>query len=694
MAIQPPRQIHLADAICVSTDQILAALPAEHRPIFRAFRHSLNPPGDAPGCRAVAVAADIVLTRYLERLNADAHDELIVLVDNFHLMQQALDRIPLPPYSAGAMWRRLTSHEPWALLVHFDEYALAPRVLEGLGAELAYALATSTRFSDSLARQIRLARNSGADLTLPGSVPLKMLTTSLRHADQLFRVRSRLAPITDSPARFAGELRQWFRNLVFYASSKSQQAVSHHRAQTPLQFVASSRSLRCRVESADNLAAQACIGGMLHLRCDLVVSVPILGPDIDPDYVIAVDIDHGVLHFDLSLYAEKSASPSPDAAPGAVEPSSRVFVTPLPTFLADHLKQQRDLLPDARCVGHLLPSAEPLTRVTRTLDQGGMIAASYPRYTNSFAPRATALGIDRYVAAILTHDPRIVPKGKFYYALCTREETWQAANTLYQDMGWGTPVPLVIGLPGGSQVTPTQASISGWFAWMKNQTEAARPGASKSIKAVLDFHNAYSLATASLTSFLLALRHRVEIPLSGKLVAGRGTTIALGDKAVGNVPGPRAVPLPRIVDEIFVVYLEHLAVLATALKSAGQPDSSRLRQRIADILAGEKAPLFFLAQGDRATTLGTGQLEDWWPKEFGIEGNGGRHFFQNTLRRAGVSATDSDIFVRHSVRGLAPASSASLRSLVDVASRVIPAIDGFAEEAGLHPLRGLAPRKE
>lgn len=689
MTIQVSRTTPIAKAICTTTDQILTALPSESRAIFRSLRHVLNAPVDAPGCQQVVQASALSLTRYLERVNADAHSDLDHILGNVEDLQAALADVKLPPYSPESMWRRLRRHESWVLFLQIKNLESTPFVIEGVGAEIARAIATGGTFSSSLARHLRQAIQSGDDLSLPESVPLKLLTTSLRNADKIFKSKGPVPNEPKSPEEYAREVQQWFRNQVFYASDKAQQAVHHHRTQTPDQFIASARSLRERVESNDNLAAQICLGGLLHLRADLVAGIPLCDESTDPDSPISVDIDNGTLHFSVDLYANKGAALSTEAAPGAVHKASRVFVTPLPAFLSDYLTKKRNENPEAHFIGTLLPSDQPVTKLSRTLDQVGMIAASYPRFINTFAPQGIAQGTDRYVVAVVTHDPRVVPTGKFFYSLCTREETWKASSKLFESIGWGDSTPIVPGLPGGSQVVPTPQTVAAWCIWMTKVVNAARPGREANRDSIDNFHTVYTLASASLVSCLLALRDRLELPLTGRSVAGCGKNLALGDKAVGRIPGPRFVPLPTLVSELFESYLRHLAAYDLALDEFGEPPTSTLRKRISAILAGTDTPLFFLTKKGKVTRLGSYELEQWWPKEFGMEGNGGRHFFQNALRFRDVFATEIDVYVRHCLRGIAPASSTSLRSMNSVVEKVVPAIDAIVAELNLVGPKGL-----
>lgn len=690
MVISISRAMITDAPICTSIDQVRASLPPELRPAFGRFVSALKPPPDAPGCRVAIAQAEASITSYLIGLGASANESLLDLADEVASLRAEIDNLPLPPFSRAALRRRLSRAPAWGLFLEIDGIQLPTMVAEGIGAELAWAWAGGFRFSPSLATNLRRATFIGADLTQPDQMPFKQLLSATRTANVIFHAKAPTSTSPDDPKKLALDIRGWFRNQIYYANDKTQQGVPYHRTQTIPQFVASCKEQRRRVEAGDNLAAHTCYGGLLCLGSELVARIPIFDAETPEDWLIAIDVDRGCLLFAVTLFAEGGASPSTRAAVGAIAPSSGIFVTPSPVFLADLCRKRRQENPDARNLGTLLPVSEPLAATTKTLDQAGMVAPSYARFRNTFAPFAIANGIDRYVTSIVCHDPRVVPSGKFFYSRCTREEAWEASDQLFSAMGWGPPVPLVPGLPGGSQVTPTDDTVREWFTWLSQEVDSVRPKQPYSLESLVAFYNVFMKAAASALSLVLVLRERKEIPLTGQSIAGRGATLTLGDKRVGEVPGPRAVPLPGIANSLIDAILSHIAATDACLDALGISADSAIRIRFRQILAGDPVPLLSTIRRGRHSQLGTKELEGWWPERFGMAGNGGRHFFQNALRDHKVHSTDIDIYTRHLVRGISPSSSTSLKSLLSVAERLVPAIDEIAARAGLRVLRGLA----
>jgi hypothetical protein len=243
-------------------------------------------------------------------------------------------------------------------------------------------------------------------------------------------------------------------------------------------------------------------------------------------------------------------------------------------------------------------------------------------------------------------------------------------------------------------VTPTHETIRAWFEWMAGQVEAARPDASATNEQIIAFHNVYALFIASLASFVLVLRERKQIPLMASVVKAHGVTLPIGDKQCGMVPGPRSVPLLELANTLLVTYFDHILATDHLLGNLGVPLSGAPRQRFRQILAGDRVPLFTTITKGRHKAIGTHTLEKWWPERFGLAGNHGRHYVQNGLRDRGVRSADIDFYVRHMLRGIAPCSSVSTKSLRAIGDAIVPALSALLKDSGLKAMPGLTTFKE
>jgi hypothetical protein len=689
MVITLSRAMLHGGAICTNLSQIEANLPVACRPIFRSFKDSLHPPADGPGCQLAVSKALFSVLAYSDSLGIPASSRLIDLCSQLNALQQAVEQLPLLPFARSSMCRRLAPHPAWAMLLKVDVAKLPSDAQITIGGELARTLATGKRFSKSFAKNLRLALKKTAVLN-DGNAPVVKQVKSLRRAADAFFMSKIADSLQDTAeTNFSEDARQWFRNRVHYAKDKAQQGVFHLSTQSNAQFMESAVRLRELVESGDQQAAGMCIGGLLALRADLVTRIPLVGPEIEDDWVIAIDVAAGTLHFAVSLFADNGAKPLSGASVDASIAASRIYVTPLPKFIANFLRVQNNSHPRARNLGELLPLCGKLDARTKTLAQDAILAPSFARFRNAFGPFSLASGADRLSAAIVVHDPRLNPTGKFYYTVVTREEVWSASNLIFSAMAWGPPVELVPGLAAGSQVTPRIQTLRTWFGWIKSEVENARPKDSLNVIQCIEFHNIYVLAIGSLLSLVLALRHKKHIALSAQVARPHATNIPVGDKFSGRIRAPRTVPLPSIARLLLVSYFEHVLMMDRLLELSGAPLDGPLRQGFRRIIDGDPVALLTLISRGRHRAVGTLDLETWWPADLGMHGNAGRHFVQNFARPKDLHATDIDHYLRHSIRGKPPTSSVSSKSLDELGTRLCAALNDLFREIGLHTIHGL-----
>lgn len=167
MVISVSRAMLAAPTICTTTSQIEAALLAEQRPAFRRFKHVMNPPPDVPGCSLVLSHALGAVKAYRQTLGDQATESLDLTVSTIESLANAIEMVPLLPFSRAAMWRRLSRSPAWGLLIDLSPDQLPIHACKGIGAELCWAWFTSTRFSGSMATNLRRAIENSEDLALP-----------------------------------------------------------------------------------------------------------------------------------------------------------------------------------------------------------------------------------------------------------------------------------------------------------------------------------------------------------------------------------------------------------------------------------------------------------------------------------------------------------------------------------------------
>lgn len=232
MVISVSRAMHVTSEVCSSLTSIQRSLPSHVQPIFRHLTQVLNPPADGPGCLVAISNALLSVSAFRESLASHANDSLIGLVKEISILKNAIEELTFPPFSRQQMWRSLTRYPAWALFLEVPAKGIPMPVMEGIGAEFCWAWATSSRFSQSMATNLRRAIDKNVDLTCLEEIPVKQSMSAVRKATVIFRQATADLTAEAIATQFPLEIKQWFRNRLFFGSDKAQQAVPQHRTQS------------------------------------------------------------------------------------------------------------------------------------------------------------------------------------------------------------------------------------------------------------------------------------------------------------------------------------------------------------------------------------------------------------------------------------------------------------------------------
>ncbi len=598
------------------------------------------------------------------------------------------------------LYRRLSQFPAWALLTAVSQRNLAPEAVSAIGAELALSLAMPKPFRKSFAVHLLNWLNGPAASTKGNSTAIwqKKALRIRQDANYLFAVKdaSPGQDGLDSTAEvFAHRIAKYFRAQVEFARDKDHQGVQDYRSQTPSEMRASGHHLQGKISEGNESAMQESLAMYAGIPADWVLDMPLAGPHLC-EWSMVLDVHDGSVKTALELFAQGRA-PRPPMAGDSLEEAGDIIVKPLPRFLAEQLLRKLEAHPGATTVCMLLPQAQATSRdSTLSIPAKNLpgLRPSVARLTNGFGKLAISLGVPPIVAALLANDPRLVPTGKFFYSRVTAEAIRQAATKCFDYLGWGEPNPLVAGLAVGSRLVPKPETLQRWHAWMQEQLKIHQLGRRYTLDGLIEFHNTYALCTASMVSFGLAMRKGNPIRLNAAAVREFGLSIALTDKAVGEIRGDRPVPIaPTIADQIRF-WLDHCRELDRRLLKLGFSQASHCRTRLRAILEGEDVPAFFTIGGRKTVKAASShQIQSWWPAELGLEGNFGRHYWQNELYASGIASTAVDAFVRHSLRGTDPNASTAIRVPGLWMAQISSAIEQVLSRLGLTAFRGLIWRE-
>lgn len=654
-------------------------------------------PSPVDGCRVGNVITGAVSSIQAYRatliqpsaLLADVVEKLQILADE---TADIVARGDWPAELADPLFRTFRLVPAWALLIREGGSDLPEGAANAIGSELALSLVTRKPFSRSFAAHLVEALNGNPALCSDGTpVWRKKAVKSIDAANALFECGRGTKQEAAAASGFALALARIFRARTVLAREKDHQAVLDYRTQGMAQLRQSAIWLRQQVEAGNENAMQMMLGILANVPMPLVLDMPLLGPWAD-DYQMGVDLDDGCLKTMHSLFVKGGAKPRPGRQ-SAIVPAGDVLVKPLPQFLMATLEKRREDISQACTVGALLPKASARSRdmtVGTSWDDAPRLKATVARFANGLGKFAVNEGIDRYLAALIANDPRIVPTAKFFYSQASRDEIWAATRSLYQALGWGEPAVMVSGPAVGSQVTPQKTAIIEWAAWLRSTVETLAPGRRYTYDSLCRHHNAFAMACASMATFFLALRERSPVHLLASDCIGERFSIAVDDKHCGLIAARHKIPLHLILYEQLSLWLAHCRCLDARLARLGIAEASPLRQRLRKILDGEKVPMFFTINRRKgAHSITADDLAKWWPRELGLEVNFARHFWQTALRSAGVASSDIDIFMRHHQRGSDARSSSSCKVAAIVRQELLNAIDCIAHRLGIRVIPGL-----
>lgn len=679
-------------------ERLYSRLSAPGQGALTQLVYCLPPPVD--GCRAGNVIAGAASSIQAYRstliqpsaLLADVVDKLQILAGE---TADIVARGDWPAELADPLFRTFRLVPAWALLIRVGGSDLPESAATAVGSELALSLATRKPFSRSFAAHLVEALTGNPTLCSDGTpVWRKKAVKSRDAANALFECGRDPKQEAAAASGFALALARIFRARTVLAREKDHQAVLDYRTQGMAQLRQSAIWLRSQVEAGNESAIQMMLGILANVPMPLGLDMPLLGPWTD-DYLMGIDLDDGCIKTIVSLFVKGGAKPRPGHQ-FAIVPASDVVVKPLPQFLMVALARQREGIPQARTVGALLPKASARSRDMTTVTSGDdapRLKATVARFANGLGKFAVNEGIDRYLAALITNDPRIVPTGKLFYAQARRDEIWSATQSLYRTLGWGEPAAMVNGPAVGSQVTPEDSSITEWATWLHSTVEALAPGRRYTYASLQRHHNAFAMVCASMAMFFLALRDRNPVHLLASDFVSERLSIAVDDKRCGLVAARHRVPLHPKLAEQLSLWLAHCRCLVQRLSRLGMAEASPLCQRLGQVLAGGKVPMFFTINRRKGVhPISADDLAKWWPQNLRLEANFARHFWQTALRSAGVASSDIDAFVRHHQRGSDPRTSVSSKVAATVRESILDAMDSVVTRLRIQVVRGLVGR--
>ncbi|AXS79109.1 hypothetical protein [Dechloromonas sp. HYN0024] len=595
------------------------------------------------------------------------------------------------------MFRRLLPYPGYSLCVSLHQAATANLLLEleATGLAIALALATGKKVEKAFATAIRRSvapklfdekcNDEKSHLAWEGIYRKKRAL-----AAEIFENGSNPNPESSNCERlFDVHARFELSRKMRYSPPRQRQAVLDRRHQSEAQLLESANALLKRAEGGEQTALLELVAFSLGLSLRTSIYIPLASIEISDAWIMALDIDAGLIKTNLDPITPSAATPETKAC--CFRPANKIIVKPMPAVVANLLRKLKREYPDASTLADLLPDANTYGRQLTLPNSDAALSPSIARMLSTAGPYCVNLGIDRLTAAILVNDYALIPGSKLYYCHVQRNETWAASKTLFAALGWGEPVSFEPGLPFGSRIVPTRDALYDWHTWMVSSVFELNPGRNSSIERLIGFHNAYARLCASIAIFCLAGREVKELRFNTHNLLPEADFSSFNDKWVGAFPGETKVPVNSILKKQLKYWYAHCAALYRRLQKNPVAENRKLIVALEAFHSGRCMPLFFeIDENQEFSPLGTAALTGWWPDELRFSGDLGRHFWETELREAGVWSSRIDLLLRHITHGVESQCSTCGDPLSLAAAAITGAQEKLLTQLGIEASPGLA----
>lgn len=422
-----------------------------------------------------------------------------------------------------------------------------------------------------------------------------------------------------------------FRRKMLYAGDKVRQSALDYETLTVNEFICVARQIRVDCENGSLEALKIILSCFLGLPFKYVDQVLLISENVS-DWKLAVDVDLGVILFDLDVVAPYGTNNYNNRN---FVPANSILVKPLPSFVWQALLKLRNQFTDAKNLGDLVGGFD---------DQHFQLDLSVAKLNNSFARVAIQFArLDIFDAAIIANDFRIIQHAKLYYHQTSRQKIWDASSQFFDVIGWGESVPYIDGLAFGSNGVLQDDAVANLFNDLAMQVEKVRPTQKASLNNLLMFHDAFCIYTATLAVFCLALREMNPIRLySDNFIVGQNYVL-INDKNVHGTASWQPVTLCATLRTQLELWKIHCQGLVQRISRNQFPVNPQFMRGLEDIYLGKHTHLFITSTP--SNYLSTSQLSVSWPAPL-IE-NFGRHFWETKFAEVGIADRECSAHLRH-----------------------------------------------
>lgn len=651
----------------------------------------LSPPLGAPCADDIVLLLSKAVSSVIEKLRHPNQLALNIQADLAGLCAALSQKNPQLTSAPSALKGKKSSNPVW--------YALGQRSLSKAGSEVAHLfigfevmLALQNHQVVPRAFGEQLSSMDGIDLThdqidaiLLGLTPGELQAESwvarlLRNWIKVVGIFSDDTPPQPSlSTRIDGQLLGSALNAhpVHTAGVTTDRDISHEQLNQLINW----QSRTADNPSLLNVLAQLCM--RTSLSVDLLARLPVEDTQANPPKHW-LDVAAGCLWIDFSICSFKAAK----AMPGCY-PAGHVAKIHLPDFITLNLQRRLQACPEAQTLSDLFPGEAIPTPIDTLFDTHCELPITWGRLRHSVGPHLLQRGFNALHAALLTLDLGLVCRSKLHYAMVTAQEWGEIEQQLYKllQMDSTSIGQEQEGL--GCQIVPTIETLQARDAALVKKVQNALPGKHAGTNKLVEFHNAYTRLIGWRLSVLMALRASQHVSVNASVSTDHSWT-PMQDKMNSDDRGWQPVLLCPFALECIRLYKSHCAALAGRFEKLLSPQHPVTLWCRAVTSGINMRMLGLITPRLRLTALASSQFTTALDDLPTIAPDVGRKVLENHLRWQGLSSTDIDAVLRHSVAGQVRTCSTSHADMGSWQARALPALERVARVLFTTPVVGLA----
>lgn len=572
----------------------------------------------------------------------------------------------------------------WRLFAFLSADSTDPLVRLAAAVDLVDAWSRHKPVPPARARDLLARSTSRSSLTVTEFLERRQDSLSLPYELQWLERTDSLLRLLTQPSATKKDV-----NFDFVATSQWEDAARHarshqrawvldHRCLSPgeLDQEVDLIGTTLRNPATSEWAAAMVIASMAGLTADLLHEIPLGRGAPHKGFAGWIDIDAGTFHIDLSVLA-------PEASVTGRHSATLVSTRPLPEAVAEVLRRRFTQVDSARVLGDLLPDLERVTGNTRLEGPIADVSGSWAQWIQSAPVVFQSAGCHPVLACLLSANFSGIARSKTHYQRVPSSELWDAADDVFNALGWGAPVDRQVGLLDfGVPATPKLEDIAAADTYLGARAIALQPGRRAPTQYLIDHHNAVMLWAAFRLKLALCLRESTTLHLSAADLVDRPSFVFLEDKRTGGRDKYLPTLVPRSAAQVVERTRVHARHLANRLRA--QCEATHLTEWATAVAEGRNVPLLCLiGKEQQLVDMGTRHFMEVLPPELSLAPDFGRKFLENTLRQQGLENRLIDLVLRHEVTGSEAHSSVADLPLGDQIGRATAAVD-----AALRPCLG------